>query len=76
MNNQIKVIVPRHPIAKLNHLAKFKGRINMQQRKGRPCRIKRLAHQMEHDRRILADRIKHDWLFKFSHNFANDMNAF
>ena len=48
----------------------------MQQGKGRRRRVKGLAGQVQHDRRILADGIEHHRVAEFGHHFAHDMDAF
>jgi hypothetical protein len=43
----------------------------MKQRKGRFAGIERLAREMQHDARILADRIQHDRLAELGHDLAH-----
>jgi len=48
----------------------------MHQRERGLRRIKRLEREVHHDRRILSDRIQHDWIVKLGGNFADNMDAF
>ena len=59
-------------VAKGDHLAELPRRVDVQQREGRLGRIKRLQRQMQHDRRILADRIEHDRVFELGRDLAHD----
>ncbi len=57
MHQQLKALIAGLRIAKLDHLAEFPCRIDMQERKWRWRRIECLHRQMQHHRRVLAHRI-------------------
>ncbi len=76
VNQQIKAVFGRDAVAKLDHFPELPGGVHMHQRKGRPSRVEGLARQVQHDRRILTDRIEHYRILEFGGNFANDVDTF
>jgi hypothetical protein len=58
------------------HVAKLPRRIDMEQRERRRRGMERLARQVQHHRRILADRIEHDRTLRLGHDLAHDMDRF
>ena len=75
MHDQIEAELAGAGIAKRDHLAELPGGVDVQQRKRRLRRVERLERQMQQDRRILADRIEHHWIFRLGHRLANDVDA-
>ncbi len=75
MNDQVKAQVMRQTITKLDHLPELPGGIHMKQGEGRLARIKSLHRQVEHHRRIFADRIEHDRPIELRGHFPNDVDA-
>ena len=63
-------------VAKLDHLAKLPGGVDVQQRKRRFAGMERLHRQVQQHRRVLADRIQHDRLAEFGRDLAHDRDAF
>ncbi len=63
-------------IAKPDHVAEFPGGVDVQQRERQIRRMECLPCQMQHDRRVLADRIEHDRLAAFSDDFTEDEDRF
>ena len=47
----------------------------MEQRERRRRGIERLARQVQHDRAVFADRVKHDGPFGFGHHFTHDVDG-
>ena len=76
MDDQVEAAFGRHPVAELDHLAEFPGGVDVQQGKRRRGRVKGLAGQVQHDRRILADGVEHHRVVEFGHHFADDVDAF
>src|SRR5204863_9343548 len=62
-------------VAQLVHFAKLPGRIDVHQWKRRLRGVKRLLRQPDHDRRVLADRIEHYWIFEFGDHLAQDVDT-
>ena len=61
-------------VAEGDHVAELPGRVDMHQREGRLRRIEGLHGEMQHDGRILADRIEHHRLLAFGGDFADDVD--
>ncbi len=76
MHEQLETLFTRLRIAKLNHLPKLPCRINMQKGERRWSGIECLHRQMQHHRRILADRIKHYRVGKTCRDLAKNMDSF
>jgi hypothetical protein len=49
--------------------------VDMQQWKGEGRRVECLDREVEHDAGVLADRIKHDRLFKLEDHVAHDLDG-
>ena len=75
VNQQLHARFRRHPVAQRVHVAKLPGRIDVQQRKWRRRGMEGLARQMQHHRRILADRVQHHRLFGLGDHFPEDVDA-
>ena len=75
MHDQIDSQLPSALVAKLDHLAKFPGRIHMQQREWRPRRVESLHRQMQQYRRVLAYGIHHHRVLELGNHFAHDKDA-
>ncbi len=68
-------LLPDIRFAKLDHFAKLPRRINMKQRKRRLCRIKCFQRQLDHDRRVFANRVEHDRVVKLGRHFPDNVDA-
>jgi hypothetical protein len=75
MHDQIEPEPAHLAIAEGDHLAELPGRIHMQQGERRLGGIERLQRQMQHDRGVLADRIKHHRMAELRHHLAHDADA-
>ena len=75
MHDQVEPELRGAVIAERDHLAEFPGRVDVQQRERRLRRIERLERQMQHDGRILADRIEHHRVVGLGDHLADDVNA-
>jgi hypothetical protein len=75
VDDQFHARLTRGSVAKTDHLAKFPGRIDVEQRERWTRRIKSLARQMQHYSRILADRVKHHRITELSRNLAHDVDC-
>ena len=62
-------------VAERDHVAELPARVDMHQREGRLRGIEGLHGEMQHDGRILADRIEHHRLLAFGRDFADDVDA-
>ena len=62
-------------VAERVHVAKLPRRIDVEQRKGQRAREESLLREVEHHRRILADRIEHHRLVRLGDRLAQDMDA-
>jgi hypothetical protein len=79
------LVVPRHdqlgagllrqPVAVLDHLGELERRVHVHQRKRQPPGRKRLARDVQHDRRVLADGKQHHRVFTLGDDLAHDVNA-
>ena len=76
VDDQFPVILLRCRLAHGVHVAELPAGIDMQQREGRLGGIEGLEREMQHDSRILADRIEHHRLFAFGRHLAHDMDRF
>jgi hypothetical protein len=76
MYNQIQIMLIDQPIAEARHLGKFPGSINVQQGEWYLSRSKCFAGKMQHDRRILTNRIAHAGIIEAGGHFSHDMNTF
>ena len=76
VHDQIEPEPFRRLVAKRDHLAEFPPRIDVEEREGRLCRIKRLPRQVQQNARILADRIHQHGVAKFGRDLAQDRNRF
>ena len=74
LHDQIEVVVLRCPIAKLQHLGKFVGGINVQNGK-RDLSKKRFPREPDEDVGILPHRPRHGDVFKGMIRFAKNENA-
>lgn len=63
------------PVAICVHVAKFPGRIDVEQWEGEFARVKRLAREMEQNGAVFADRVKHHRPLETRDDFSNDVNA-
>ena len=68
--NQIEAEPRRGFVAKPDHLAKFPGRVDMQNRKRQLGRKERLTRKVQQDGRILANGIEQHRLAELRQNFA------
>ncbi len=75
VHQQVEAALPRHAVAKLDHLPEFPGGIDVQQGKRRLGRKEGLARQVQHHRRILADGVKHHRVLELGHHFPQDVDA-
>ena len=75
INDQIHPGILRRLFAQRIHVAELPRRIDMQQRKRRRRRVKRLLGQMQHRGAVLANRIQHHRVLGIRHNLAHDVNA-
>ena len=76
MHDEVQAAFGRHPVTELDHLAEFPGSVNVQQGKWRRGRVKGLACQVQHDRRVLADGVEHHRVGEFGHHLADDVDTF
>ena len=75
VNNQFHAHSLSVLITKTDHLLKFPGGIDVQQRERRLARIKGFQRQMEHHRGILTDGIQHHRVLEFGDHLADDVYA-
>lgn len=75
MHDQVDAEPLGRLVAEADHLAKLPGGIDMQQWERDLCRIEGLQRKVQHDARILADRIEHYWLAKFGNDVAHDLDG-
>jgi hypothetical protein len=61
-------------VAKRDHLAEFPGCIDVQQRKRRLARMKRLLRDVQQRARILAHRIEHHRIAEFADDLAHNVD--
>ena len=64
-----------HPVAQGIHVLEFPGRIDVQQREGRRRGVECLAGEVQHDRTILANGVKHHRLFRLGHHLTHNVDA-
>ena len=64
------------PVAEGDHLAELPGRVDMQQREGRPGRIEGLQREMKQDRGVLADRVEDDRFAEHRGRLAQGVDGF
>jgi hypothetical protein len=76
VDEEIELELPRHAVAEGDHVAELPGGVDMKQRERQPARMKGLARQMQHHRRVLADGIEHDRLGAFGRDLADDVDRF
>src|SRR5262245_27261038 len=76
MHQKVHAKPRRRFIPERNHLTKFPGRVDMQQRKRRLSRSKSFFREMQHRARVLSDRVKHHRVAKFGDGFSQDMDRF
>ncbi len=76
MHQQIHTNLFRHIVAEFIHGPELPAGINVQQRERRRRRCKGFAGQVQHDRRVFANGIKHYRVFSLGNHFAHDLNAF
>ena len=76
VHNQLRADLGRVAIAKLDHLAKLVGGIDMQQRERDRRRMKSLLGQPQQDRRILADGVQHHRPLELGRHLAHNVDAF
>ena len=76
VDDEIEAELLRRLVAEVDHLAELPGGVDMHQREGRLRRIEGLHGEMQHDGRILADRIEHHRLFAFGRHLADDVDRF
>src|SRR5260370_33477043 len=76
VDKEIEPEPARGSIAKSDHFAEFPAGIDVEERKRRLGRKERLARQMQHDARILADRIEHHRVAELRHHLAHDADRF
>jgi hypothetical protein len=75
MHDEIETEPLHFAIAERDHLAKLPGCVHVQKREWRLGGIERLQRQMQHDRRILADRIEHHRMAERSRHLPHDVDA-
>jgi len=68
-------LMPHVTFPERDHLAELPSGIDMHQRKRGLGRIEGFHGQLDHDRRIFADRIEHDRVLKLSRDLADDVDA-
>ena len=74
MRDQLDIVFGRDPITEFVDLAKLPRGVDIEERKRKPARRERLARQMQHHRRVLADRIQHDRPLRGRRHLANDVD--
>ena len=74
MHDQIEAEALGGRIAKHDHFAELPGRIDVQQRQGRFCRIERFQRKVQQNTRILADRVHQHRVTKLRRNLTQDRN--
>src|SRR5277367_3848474 len=76
VNAKVEAEPLRRIVAKGDHLSKFPGRIDMQQRKWQRRGVEGLERDMQHRARVLADRIEHDRIAEFGDDLPHYVNSF
>ena len=62
-------------VAELVHVAELPRRVDVHEREGGLGRKEGLLREAHHDGRVLADRVKHDRVFKLGGHLADDVDA-
>ena len=57
LNEQVDIVFLGDFVAKLDHRAKFPGGVHVEKREGDASRKERLHGEMQHDARVLANRV-------------------
>ena len=76
VDNEIKTIFRGLPVAQFEQVPEIPPARDMKEGKGRGRRIKGLQRDVEHHRRILANRIEEHRTLCLGHNFAHDVDGF
>ena len=74
MDDQIEREPAGGLVAKRNHLAKFPGGVDVQQRERKWRGIEGLDGKVQHDAGVLADRVEHHRILEFGDDLAHDFD--
>ena len=75
MDHQVEADLVGHAVPESDHLPELPRGVDVEERERDPAGVERLAGQVQQDRRVLADGVKHHWSLKLGHYLAEDVDA-
>ena len=74
VHDQVGAHLGNHSVAECVHFRELPRGVDVQQRKGQPTGVERLAREVQHHRTVLADRIQHHRTLRFGDRLAQDVD--
>ena len=75
MHNEVHAGRLRNSVPELVHGLELPAGVHMHERKWRRARVEGFFREAQHHRRVLADGIQHDRVFRLGHDLTNDVDA-
>ena len=76
VGDQVQIHLGDHLVAEAVHLLEFPARVHVHHRERQLAGVERLARQMQHHGRILADGVQHHRVVELGGHLTDDVDAF